>query len=86
MSRTLSHKKVSTFEAKTHLSNLIAEVEHGTSILITKRGKTVAKLVPYQNEEIVENFSEIVNSFRNLRARVKGKASIQELKEAGRKR
>jgi prevent-host-death family protein len=31
-------------EAKTHLSRLIAEVEAGGSVIITRRGKPVAKL------------------------------------------
>lgn len=31
-------------EAKTHLSRLIAEVEAGGSVVITRRGKPVAKL------------------------------------------
>lgn len=79
-------KTVSTFDAKTHLSNLIVEVEHGVSILITKRGKPVAKLIPYQEDVSNLNFLEMVNSLRSLRARVKGKDAIKELKEAGRKR
>ena len=38
---------VSAFEAKTHLSKLLQDVEQGHVITITKRGKPVAKIVPY---------------------------------------
>jgi prevent-host-death family protein len=39
-------KSVGTYEAKTHLPRLLAQVEKGESITITKRGKPIAKLVP----------------------------------------
>ena len=38
--------EVSTFEAKNRLSALLAEVERGAEITITRRGVPVAKLVP----------------------------------------
>ena len=37
---------VGTFEAKTHLAGLIERVTRGEKILITRRGKAVAMLVP----------------------------------------
>ena len=39
-------REVGAFEAKTHLSELLAEVEAGASVTITRRGKPVARLVP----------------------------------------
>ncbi|WP_300043040.1 type II toxin-antitoxin system prevent-host-death family antitoxin [uncultured Paracoccus sp.] len=39
-------RQIGAFEAKTHLSELLAEVEAGDSILITRRGTPVARLVP----------------------------------------
>jgi prevent-host-death family protein len=38
-------KHVGIFDAKTHLSSLIDEVEKGGEIVITRHGKPVAKLV-----------------------------------------
>jgi prevent-host-death family protein len=38
-------KHVGIFDAKTHLSSLIEEVESGREIIITRHGKPVAKLV-----------------------------------------
>lgn len=49
MSGTALPRSTATlFEAKTHLSALVSQVEHDhTAIVITRHGKPVAKLVPY---------------------------------------
>ena len=39
-------REVGAFEAKNRLGSLLDEVERGTEIVITRRGKAVAKLVP----------------------------------------
>jgi prevent-host-death family protein len=39
-------KEVSVHEAKIHLSRLLRRVESGEEIVISRRGKPVAKLVP----------------------------------------
>ena len=39
---------VGSIEAKTHLPALLARVARGERITITKRGKPVAKLVPFE--------------------------------------
>jgi prevent-host-death family protein len=39
-------REVGAFEAKNRLGALLDEVERGTEIIITRRGKPVAKLVP----------------------------------------
>jgi prevent-host-death family protein len=39
-------RQVGAFEAKTHLSELLAAVEAGEEVTITRRGKAVARLVP----------------------------------------
>lgn len=38
--------RVGVYEAKARLSELIAEVTKGGEVVITKRGKAVARLVP----------------------------------------
>lgn len=38
-------RRVGAFDAKTHLSQLISEVENGATIEITRRGKIVACLI-----------------------------------------
>lgn len=39
-------REIGAFEAKTHLSELLAAAEAGESVLITRRGAPVARLVP----------------------------------------
>ena len=39
-------REIGTFEAKTHLSALLEEVARGETIVITKRGRVVARLTP----------------------------------------
>jgi len=39
-------REIGAFEAKTHLSELLAAVERGETITITRRGKPVAQLAP----------------------------------------
>jgi prevent-host-death family protein len=39
-------RQIGAFEAKTHLSELLAAVEAGEEITITRRGRAVARLVP----------------------------------------
>ena len=39
-------KEVGAFEAKTHLSRLLDEVEKGQSIFITRHGRRVAEMIP----------------------------------------
>lgn len=38
--------EIGAFEAKSRLGSLLDRVEHGEEIMITRRGKAVAKLVP----------------------------------------
>jgi prevent-host-death family protein len=42
---------IGAFEAKTHLSALLEAVEAGEEIVITRRGRPVARLVPAHADE-----------------------------------
>lgn len=41
-------KTVGIFEAKTHLSALVEDVARGESIIVTKNGMPVARIVPVE--------------------------------------
>lgn len=43
-------KNVSVVEAKAHFSALLAEVEAGTHVAVTRHGKVVARLVPEREQ------------------------------------
>jgi prevent-host-death family protein len=57
---------VGAFDAKTHLSDLLDRVEAGEEIVITRRGKPVARLVPVI-VEATPGFDSLVEEFRALR-------------------
>ena len=39
-------REIKASEAKTHLSSLLDEVERGETLVITRRGKPIARIVP----------------------------------------
>jgi prevent-host-death family protein len=43
-------KTIGAFDAKTHFSEILKEVENGGQIVITKHGRAVAKLIPMQTK------------------------------------
>jgi prevent-host-death family protein len=43
-------ESIGLFEAKTHLSELVARAERGEEVIITRHNKPVAKLVPVHVE------------------------------------
>ncbi|MFP3120223.1 type II toxin-antitoxin system prevent-host-death family antitoxin [Rickettsia sp. R2] len=45
---------ITAFDAKTHFSKLLDRVSKGEEILITKRGKAAAKIVPIDSHNNIE--------------------------------
>ncbi len=78
-------KSIGSFEAKTHLSRLIDEVQNGGEFIITKRGKPLAKLVRYKESDEHMILSDVVEQFDAIRKSVKGKADIGAYIKEGRK-
>ncbi|MCW5776187.1 MAG: type II toxin-antitoxin system Phd/YefM family antitoxin [Phycisphaeraceae bacterium] len=77
---------VGSFEAKTHLPQLLERVERGESITITRHGKPVARLVPVTNGEARITVPDLLDKFRELRAGVsKDGPSIRQLIDEGRR-
>ncbi|GGA93498.1 hypothetical protein GCM10011491_22070 [Brucella endophytica] len=52
-------KTVTVVEAKSHFSTLLAEVEAGKEIAVTRRGKVVARLVPDHPRTAADAFRDI---------------------------
>jgi prevent-host-death family protein len=59
---------VGAFEAKTHFGQLLQRVERGEEIVITRRGKEVARLVPAAAKHDKEAAMAV---FRRLRERAR---------------
>jgi prevent-host-death family protein len=80
-------KSVGTFEAKTHLSDLLDQVARGEKITITRHGVPAALLVPVTEVTPKMTHQEIVEGMRALRKRVKpGKITVREMVNEGRRR
>lgn len=76
-------KSVGSYEAKTHLPQLLSEVERGETITITKRGKPIAVLSPAQ-ETAGRDVAAIIADFRTYsreQARKRGTLSAREIKQ-----
>ena len=77
--------EVGAFEAKTHFSQLLNEVEGGAVVKISRRGKPIAVLK--QDDAISRENS--LNAIQKLRTLCKSKTTLEEitmLRDKGRER
>ena len=71
-------RHVSAFEAKTHFSRLLDAVAQGETIVITKRNRPVARLVP-PDVDYRENARAAAENLRRVRERIKWKGTVAEI-------
>ena len=77
--------EIGAFDAKTHLSSLLDKVAQGEEILITKRGRPVARLVPAVQAG-QERIEAAIQELRILRSGLKLEGlSWKDLRDAGRR-
>ncbi len=82
----MSRKRVSAYDAKTHLGQLLRDAEAGQSYLIVRRGKPVARLEPADTTEDNRDFKRLAAAFREVRERVRrGPLKVRNLIDAGRR-
>jgi prevent-host-death family protein len=80
-------QQIGAFEAKTHFSQIIEKAANGEDFVVTRRGKPVAKIIPFKQEPEMtrqEAFAQLIE----MRKRYKGKPgsfNIREAIEEGRK-
>jgi len=77
--------EIGAFEAKNRLSELLRAAESGRSIVITRRGRPVARLVP-PHEDRAADFATLREAFREIRRKVSGTVCVRELIDEGRRR
>jgi prevent-host-death family protein len=77
--------EVGAFEAKNRLGALLDRVEHGEEIVITRRGKPIAKLVPagpgFDKEKARRAIAGLIEASRGLSL---GGLKIKDLIDEGR--
>jgi prevent-host-death family protein len=71
-------KQIGDLEAKNELGALLDLVEHGEEVLITRRGKAVARLVPANDPERARAAGRRI---REQAERLKPKVTLEEIKE-----
>ena len=77
--------EVGAFEAKTQLSMLLDRVSQGEEVLIRRRGRPVAKLVPIEQAK-KQDVRRTITALRVHRARMTlGDLGWRELRDAGRR-
>jgi prevent-host-death family protein len=74
-------QRIGAFEAKTHFSQLIEKAQHGEDFIITKRGKPVAKIIPFKQEPEM-TFKEAVEQLKELRKHYRGEPGSFNIREA----
>ena len=72
--------EIGAFEAKNKLSELLDRAERGEEVVITRRGKPVAKLVPVKMESDVERSRAAMERIRERARKFGGKFDWEEWK------
>jgi len=73
-------REIQASEAKTHFLRILDDVERGQSVIITRHGRTIARLSP-AHEIDQERLQRAREGMRALRQRV-GKLSVEEILSA----
>jgi prevent-host-death family protein len=74
-------REVQASEAKTHLARLLDDVERGEIILLTRRGRRIARIVPEpqcRQREIDEAIDDIKKLGKQIREETGG-ATVEEI-------
>jgi prevent-host-death family protein len=75
------NQQIGAFEAKTHFSQIINEVERGADYVVTRRGKPVAKIIPFEQKPEM-TFHEACDKLREMRKLFRGEPGSFNIREA----
>ena len=73
-------REIQASEAKTHLPQLLDDVERGETLIITRHGRAIARIVPEVNRR-QEEIDSAIEGIISLRKRT-GKITFEELRSA----
>src|SRR5271169_3990905 len=74
-------REIQASEAKTHLPRLLDEVERGETVIITRHGRAIARIVPEAERRQME-IAGAIDSIRARRQRTGGEIAADELLSA----
>jgi len=75
--------EVGAFEAKTHFSELIEAARGGAEIIVTRRGKAMARILSMGDRS--EELAALIAEFGAIRAAARPGPSVKDLKDEGRR-
>ena len=70
-------REIQASEAKAHLPQLLDDVERGETLVITRHGRPIARLVPEAHRR-QEEIDRAIEGMRAIRART-GRVTVEEL-------
>ena len=70
-------RKIQASDAKAHLSRLLDEVERGATIVITRHGRSIARIIP-EGDRQQHEIDRAIEDIKELRKHT-GKVSLEEL-------
>jgi prevent-host-death family protein len=73
-------KDIQASEAKTHLPQILDEVERGEVVRITRHGRPIARIVPEESQRR-KNVDQVVARIKALQKRT-GEVTVEELLSA----
>ena len=73
-------REIQASEAKTHLPQLLDDVERGETLIVTRHGRRIARIVP-EVDRRQEEIDKALAGIRDLRKRT-GKITLKELLSA----
>jgi len=68
-------EEIGAFEAKTHFSQILEKVKNGETFIITRRGKPVAKIIPFENEPEMTK-AEAIKKLKEMQKLYHGKPGL----------
>ncbi len=79
-------REIAASEAKTHLPQLLDEVERGETLVITRHGRPIARLVP-EHDRRQDEIGSVIDTIRNRRRQAASitAAEILSARDEGRK-
>ncbi len=73
-------REIQASEAKTHLPQLLDDVERGETLVITRHGRAIARIVP-EAQQRQEEIDKAIDGIKALRKRA-GALTLQEVLSA----
>jgi prevent-host-death family protein len=74
-------QQIGAFEAKTYFSKIISETEQGNDFIVTRRGKAVARIIPFEKEPEM-TFKEAVEQLAEMRKLYRGEPGSFDIRAA----